>query len=52
MAGGVSKVRQRSCWGRWLSRRSDGCFWCTLHRCRIVLLCLNGLLCFVVVIFA
>jgi hypothetical protein len=37
MAGGVSKVRQRSCWGRQLSRHSGGCYWCTLHKCRIIL---------------
>jgi len=39
MDGGVSKVCRRSYWGRQLSRRSGGGFWCTLHKCRIVLLC-------------
>jgi hypothetical protein len=48
MVGGVSKVYQRSYGGRQLSHHSVGCFWCTLHKCRIVLLRLNVLFCFVV----
>ena len=31
MAGGVSKVCERSCWGKWLSHHSGGYFWCTLR---------------------
>ena len=37
MAAGVSKVCQRSCWGRWLIRRSGGCYWCIQNKCGIVL---------------
>jgi hypothetical protein len=52
MAGGVSKVCQRSCWGRWLIHRSGGCYWSIQNKCGIVLSCLNVHLCYVVVILA
>ena len=51
-AGVVSKVCQRLCWGRWLSRHLGGCFLCVRRRCKIILWYLGVFLCFVVVVSA
>jgi len=39
IAGGVLEELQRSCWGIWCGRRSNGYCSSILHKCKHVLLC-------------
>ena len=52
MAGGVLEELQRSRWGIWCGRRSNGYCLSILLKCKNVLLCCGVTLCFAVVIFA
>ena len=52
MAGGVFEELQRSCWGIWCGRRSNGCCLSILRKCKNVLLCWGVTLCFAVVVCA